>query len=90
MLYDFKKILPKCNIFGLDISNYALEHCKKEISSNLIQGSSCKLPWEDNYFDLVVSITTLHNLYVFYLEKALKEMERVGKNKYLYSSPLSR
>ena len=42
------------------------------------------MPWEDNYFDLVISINTFHNLYCYELEKSLIEMERVGKkNKYL-------
>ena len=42
------------------------------------------LPWPDQYFDLVISINTLHNLYIYDLDKALREMQRVGKNyKYL-------
>ena len=42
-----------------------------------------KLPFDDNEFDLVISITTLHNLYINDLKSALQEMERVGKNKYM-------
>ena len=54
------------------------------MKSNLRVGKSSFLPWEDNYFDLVISINTFHNLYCNELEKSLKEMERVGKdNKYL-------
>ena len=30
-------------------------------------------------FDYVVSVTTLHNLYVYELEQAVKEIQRVGK-----------
>ena len=33
------------------------------------------------HFDLIISINTLHCLYSYDLEKALKEIERVGKNK---------
>ena len=37
-----------------------------------------------NYFDLVISFNTFHNLYNYQLEKAIFEFERVGKkNKYL-------
>ena len=40
--------------------------------------------WKDNFFDLVISINTLHCLEAHNLEVALKEMERVGKqHKYL-------
>ena len=47
-------------------------------------GNAINLPWEDNTFDLVISITTLHNLHAYDLDLALREMERVGKHhKYL-------
>ena len=83
LLYDFLKLRPKSNINGIDISNYALKNCKPEIRGNLKIGNATELPWEDNYFDLVISINTLHNLHTYDLEKALFEMERVGINKYL-------
>ena len=42
------------------------------------------MPFKDNFFDLVISINTLHCLEAQDLYKALKEMERVGKkDKYL-------
>ena len=83
LLYDFLKLRPKTYINGIDISNYALKNCKTEIKDELILGNATNLPWQDNYFDLVISINTLHNLYTYDLEKALSEMQRVGKNKYL-------
>ncbi len=84
LLYDFKKILPECKVYGIDISKYAIENSKPEIKSNLKVGNSSELPWSNNYFDLVISINTFHNLYCYELEKSLREMERVGKeNKYI-------
>ena len=84
LLYDFKKILPECEVHGIDISKYAIENSKPEIKSNLKVGNSSELPWSNNYFDLVISINTFHNLYCYELEKSLREMERVGKeNKYI-------
>ena len=81
LLFDFLKIMPKAEIFGIDISEYAMTHSKEEIKSNLILGDAASLPYEDNYFDLVISINTLHCLESPKLYKALKEMERVGKDK---------
>ena len=84
LLYDFKKILPECKVYGIDISKYAIDNSKPEIKSNLKVGNSSELPWSNNYFDLVISINTFHNLYCYELEKSLREMERVGKeNKYI-------
>jgi ubiquinone/menaquinone biosynthesis C-methylase UbiE len=42
-----------------------------------------RYPFGDQQFDLVVSLTCLHNLRIFELATALKEIERVGKNKYV-------
>ena len=84
LLYDFLKVLPNAEVFGLDISKYALENSKSEIKSKLIQGNATNLPFVDNYFDLVISINTLHCLEAPDLYLALQEMERVGKSyKYL-------
>jgi len=84
LLYDFLKVIPDAEIYGIDISPYAIANSKKEIQDRLRVGSSTDLPWPDDYFDLVISITTLHNLHSYDLEASLREMERVGKeNKYL-------
>ena len=84
LLYDFLKVIPDAEIYGIDISPYAIANSKKEIQERLRVGSSTELPWPDDYFDLVISITTLHNLHSYDLDASLREMERVGKeNKYL-------
>jgi SAM-dependent methyltransferase len=84
MLYDFTKVLPKAEVHGIDISTYAIENSKPEIRKHLLEGSAESLPWPSDYFDLVYSLNTFHNLYAYELEQALKEFERVGKrNKYL-------
>ena len=84
LLYDFLKVVPDAEIYGIDISEYAINNCKPEIRDRLKIGNAINLPWEDNTFDLVISITTLHNLHAYDLDLALREMERVGKHhKYL-------
>ena len=84
LLYEFSRLLPRSEICGIDISKYAIKNSKKEIKKNLVCGSATKLPFKNNYFDLVVSLNTLHNLYCNELNQALKEIQRVGKkNKYI-------
>jgi len=84
LLYDFLKVIPNAEIYGIDISPYAIANSKEEIRDRLQVGSATALPWPDDHFDLVISITTLHNLHAYDLDPALREMERVGKtNKYL-------
>lgn len=79
LLYDMMKVLPGLIVGGIDISQYGIEHAKDEVKPFLQVGNATDLPYEDNSFDLVISINTLHNLYIYELEKAIKEIERVGK-----------
>lgn len=84
LLYDLTQAVPGIEVRGLDISSYGIENAKEEIRPFLQVGSASRLPFEDESFDLVISINTLHNLYCYDLESALKEIQRVGKrNRYL-------
>jgi len=84
LLYDLTQAVPGLIVRGLDVSAYANEHAKEEVRPFLDLGTAAKLPYEDNSFDLVISINALHNLHCYDLDLALREMERVGrKNKYL-------
>ena len=84
LLYDFTKVVPGLELHGIDISEYAIQNAKEEIKDCLQVGNATSLPFPDNYFDFVFSITTLHNLHCYDLDKALREIERVGKkNKYI-------
>ena len=84
LLHEMRLLLPGLNINGVDISEYAILHCKEELKDNIQVCNATKLPFEDNSFDLIFSLNTLHNLHNYDLEKALKEFQRVGKiNKYI-------
>jgi SAM-dependent methyltransferase len=84
LLYDFTKVVPGVEVFGIDISGYAIANSKEEVSDRLQIGNATSLPFPDRYFDFVYSITTLHNLHCYDLDKALREMQRVSKkNSYL-------
>ncbi|MDB5799572.1 MAG: SAM-dependent methyltransferase [Rhodocyclales bacterium] len=84
LLYDFTKVVPGLELHGIDISEYAIANSKEEIRDRLQVGNATALPFPDDYFDFVFSITTLHNLHCYDLDKALREVERVGKkNKYI-------
>lgn len=84
LLYEFNKLLPSSKLTGFDISEYAIKNAKEEIRDNLfVHKAQGKYPFKDKEFDLVISITTLHNLYINELKQALKEIERVGKNRYI-------
>jgi len=79
MLYDFQKAIPGVSIQGIDISPYAIANSKEEIKKYLQVADARKLPFDDNTFDLVISITTLHNFNKEDMKIALSEIMRVTK-----------
>lgn len=84
LLYDLAQAVPGLEVYGLDISAYAIEHAKEGLEGRLQVAPAQDLPFADKSFDLVYSINTLHNLYCFDLDRALREMVRVGRgNSYI-------
>ena len=79
MLYDFFKLNPQFNIYGIDISEYAVNNCIESLKGNLKVGNAVSLPYPDKYFDLVISINTHHNLDGEDIIKAFNELQRVTK-----------
>tara|TARA_Y100000389_G_scaffold200167_1_gene240026 strand:+ start:1130 stop:1789 length:660 start_codon:yes stop_codon:yes gene_type:complete len=79
MLYDFYKLNPNLDLYGIDISKYAIDNSVPEIKHKLQVANAIKLPYEDNFFDLVISINTIHNLDKVECAIALKEISRVSK-----------
>jgi SAM-dependent methyltransferase len=82
-MFELTQVLPGLQVQGIDISSYAIEHAHADVKHLIKQGSAATLPYYDQEFDLVFSINTLHNLPNRDLDAALREMERVGKHKYL-------
>jgi SAM-dependent methyltransferase len=79
LLYEFTQVVPGIEVRGLDISPYAVENAKEEVRPFLQVGHANHLPYEDASFDLVFTINTLHNLYCYDLDRALREIQRVGR-----------
>ena len=84
LLYEIKKIIPYAKIIGIDSSSYAIKNAKKEIKKNIfLCKAEQKYPFKRKYFDLALSFGCFHNLEINNLKKALNEIQRVSKKKYL-------
>ena len=79
MLYDFYKLNLNLDLYGIDISKYAIDNCVPEVRNKLQVANATKLPYEDNFFDLVIAINTIHNLDKAECATALQEISRVSK-----------
>ena len=71
MLYDLQRLIPGLEVYGVDISKYAIENVKKEVKEYCQVANATSLPFDDRSIDISISITTLHNLDENDLETAL-------------------
>lgn len=79
MLFDLSRIIPGISIKGVDISEYAINNSKPEVRDDLQIADAQSLPFNDNSFDVVISINTVHNLDKVGCANALREIERVSR-----------
>ena len=72
-----------CQRYGIDPSKKLLEKArqKKDIEFKLAPAEI--IPYKDHFFDIVISITAIQNFNN--IEKGLKEIKRVGKEKFILS-----
>jgi SAM-dependent methyltransferase len=84
LLHELKQLLPGAEVAGFDISEHGLADAPEAIRPYLFRyRAQDPYPWGDRHFDLVISFGALHNLRVFELEAAVREIERVGRQKYV-------
>ncbi len=83
-LYELKRLLPDAEVIGCDISGYAITHCHPALRDNIMFGKAqARYHFDDDHFDLVMSNGCLHNLEPADLKIAIREIERIGQNKYI-------
>jgi ubiquinone/menaquinone biosynthesis C-methylase UbiE len=71
----------KCNLYGLDMSPSMLEIAKKRLgdTARLDSGSAASMPYENNKFDLIITMLSLHEMSPETRSAAITEMKRVLK-----------
>lgn len=79
-----KDLMLECEgleVFGIDISLYALMNAPAEVIGRLHLGTAERLPFPDGSFDCVLSLNTIHNLDRARCGKALQEIQRLSNGR---------
>jgi len=84
LLHEMLLIEPRLDVKGFDISESGIEDSTELVKPYLfLHKAQDKFPYNDNEFDLVMSLGTLHNLRLPELKISLEEIDRVGKQGYV-------
>jgi ubiquinone/menaquinone biosynthesis C-methylase UbiE len=71
----------QCKRYGVDPAKKLLVRAKKQDEIEYKLAPAENIPYKDNFFDIVISITAIQNFQD--IEKGLKEIKRVGKDKFI-------
>ncbi len=87
LLHEIKLLLPKADVRGFDPSIYGISDAPEGVAEYLAAGraedSRC-YQYPDKSLDLVLAMGSLHNLKNWERETAYREIQRVGKQAYLW------
>jgi SAM-dependent methyltransferase len=84
MLHDLAELISGIEVKGIDVSPYAIEHAIEDMRPHVEVADARELPFDDESFDVVISINTVHNLARDECGQALREIQRVArKNAYI-------
>jgi ubiquinone/menaquinone biosynthesis C-methylase UbiE len=78
LVKDLMKVCPGLEVFGLDVSLYALMHCEPEVVGRLHLGTAETLPFPGTSFQCVLSLNTVHNLPRPRAIKVMQEIQRIS------------
>jgi len=78
LVKDLMQVCPGLEVFGIDISAYAISNCESEVAGRLQLADAAELPFRDGTFSAVIAINTLHNLDQERCLQALQEIQRVS------------
>jgi len=82
ILYEFHQL--GYEVYGIDISDYAVEHSMAEISEFITCQSCVELDYPDNFFDLVYSKEMLPHLTEMEIDRVITSLNRVSKNSQVF------
>src|SRR5262245_7963684 len=81
LINDLMKVCPGLQVFGLDVSLYALMHCEPEVVGRIHLGTAERLPFPDGSFDCALSLNTVHNFPRPRAIEVMQEIERISKGR---------
>lgn len=78
LVKDLMTVCPGLEVYGLDLSAYALANAEPQVRGRLVIGDAAALPFPDGSFRAAIAVNTIHNLERPLCVQAVREMQRVA------------
>lgn len=79
LVKDLMRVCPGLEVFGIDISLYAVINCEPEVVGRVHVGDARKLPFPDKSFDVALGINVIHNFEYEDCLLSINEIQRIAK-----------
>ena len=78
LMRDMMEVVPGLEVWGLEISQYAIETCHPDARGRIVRGTAQRLPFASASFAAALCINVVHNLGYDACVEAVREIERVA------------
>ena len=78
LVKDLIDACPGLEVFGIDVSQYAIENGHPDVRDRLFVGDVRDIRFPDGFFHGVISINAIHNLESQECPRAIREIQRVS------------
>lgn len=75
-----KKKINNFLFYGIDISDIAITKARKELNGKFLKGSILKIPFKDNFFNVILCLEVLEHIKPNLIFKSITELNRVLKD----------
>ena len=78
LMRDLMEVVPGLEVFGLEISQYAIDNCHPDARGRIARGTVQQLPFASDSVAAALCINVVHNLGYDACVEAVREVERVA------------
>lgn len=78
LMRDLMAVVPGLDVWGLEVSRYAIENCHPDVRGRIVCASAQRLPFASGSIDAAICINVVHNLDYEACVEAVREIERVA------------
>ena len=82
IMKDFKRLLPKCEIWGVEDHKYPIDNAEIEVKDKIILSNYFNIPFGNKYFDFVIGFSSIYKYNLYDVIRTIAEINRVSKKSF--------